>query len=295
MEPFVKSAFHNVKRADGPPRYRIKVLEKALAVLDLLGEASGEYTLTEIADRLGMSKPTAFRIVTVLEEAGYLEKGAKGYRLGLKLHWLSSRIVGTTALQKIARPFLEELKEQCSETVHLTVLDKGAALYLDKIEGQHTIRVVTRVGMRLPAHCSGVGKVLLANLPDEDVDRILRERSLTRFTPNTITDRGALRVELERIRERGYALDNEEIERGLKCVAAPIREASGRVVAAVSISGPKFRFDEDETASLVSLVRRAAERISAAMPDEVTPTNERTPRDATIDRPVGKRRATSRR
>ncbi len=275
-------------------RYRIKVLEKALAVLDLFADAPGDLTVTQIGQRLKLSKPTAFRIVNVLEEADYLERapGSPAYRLGLKLHRLGSLVESTTALQKLARPFLQALAERSGETVHLTVLNRGEALYLDKIEGKHSVRVVSRVGMRLPAHCSGVGKVLLAFLADDEVEAIVGERGLPRLTPTTITDREALAAELRRIRERGYAIDNEEIELGLKCVAAPIRDAAGRVAAAISISGPKFRFDDAEMERFVPLVLRTSDRISGALRSEAGPSQaSRRSGHVKVSGGVGKRRA----
>lgn len=250
--------------------YRIKVLEKAIAILDLFADTSGELTLTQIGQRLGMSKPTAFRILSVLEGADYLERvpETQGYRLGFQLYRLGSLVEHTTRLQRAARPFLQVLVDECQETAHLTVLNKGQALYLDKIEGQHAVRVVSRIGMRLPAHCSGVGKVLLAHLSDEEVDAVVREHGLPARTPNTLTDRAALAAELARIRERGYAMDNEEIELGLRCVAAPVRDATGRVIAAVSVSGPKFRIDGAEVERLAGRVLVTARRISAALADD---------------------------
>ena len=256
--------------------YRIKVLEKALAIIDLFDEPGLELTATEIAERLELNKTTAFRIASVLEVAGYLAKAPSTlrYRLGFKLFHLGSLVEGSAHIQRRARPYLEELKQQCDETVHLVVLHHGEALYLDKIEGKRAVRVVSRVGQTLPAHCSAVGKCLLAYLPDAEVDAIVRERVLERFTENTITDRAALHAELRRVRERGYATDEEEIELGLKCVAAPIRNAADEVVAAISLSGPKFRLDGEEMKRIVRLVLAAASRVSAAMCDDAAPTPE---------------------
>ncbi len=258
---------HIVKPVHGTGQYRIKVLEKALAVLELFDEQGTELTLTEIGERLGIHKTTVFRIVTVLDNSNYLEKadGSAKYRLGFKLLHLGSLVESGTELKRCARPVLERLQEECDETVHLVVLNKGEALYLDKIEGRKTVRVVSRVGMTLPAHCSGVGKVLLAFLPDDRVESIVRAKGLKRFTPNTITDREQLHAELCRIRERGYALDDEEIEVGLRCVAAPIKDASGDVIGALSISGPAFRFDGKEAERLTALALQAAARVSEAL------------------------------
>jgi DNA-binding IclR family transcriptional regulator len=259
-----------------PAQYRIKVLEKALAVLELFDEQGKELTVTEIGERLGLHKTTAFRIATVLDQAGYLEKahGSAKYRLGFKLFHLGSLVEGGTELKRRARPILEQLKQDCEETVHLVVLSRGEALYLDKIDGRRTVRVVSRVGMTLPAHCSGVGKMLLAHLPDDEVETIVRAKGLKRFTPNTITERPALRAELRRIRERGYAIDDEEIEIGLRCVAAPIEDATGKVIGALSISGPAFRFEGKEAARLTTQALRAAAQVSEAM--KGTPSTRRT-------------------
>ncbi len=278
-----------------PARYRIKVLEKTLAILDLIGGVTGGLTLAQLSDRLGISKPTAFRIVTVLEHADYLQRapGSQGYQLGLKLHRLGSLVDAGAALRNLARPFLEELVDRCDDTVHLVVLDRGEALYLDKIEGKRSVRVVSRVGMRLPAHCSGVGKVLLAHADDDEVDAIVRERGLQRFTPNTITDRQALEAELLRIRACGYAIDNEEIELGLKCVAAPVSDEAGRVVAAISVSGPKFRFD-DRLEQFVSLVLRTSERISTALRNQLPPEERTRSRHEKLDGTGRKQRLASR-
>lgn len=278
-----------------PRRYRIKVLEKALGILELFGESPGDLTLTQIGERLGMSKPTAFRIINVLEQSDYLERvpGSQAYRLGLKIHRLGSLVESTTAIQTVARPFLQTLAESSHETVHLTVLNKGEALYLDKIEGKHSVRVVSRVGQRLPAHCSGVGKVLLAHLPEDEIDTIIGQHGLPRFTPNTITDRVALREELRRVREQGYAVDSEEIEIGLKCVAAPLRDAGDRVVAAISISVPRFRFDTAGQDRFVSLVLDTSRRISAALGDPRTAERRRSGH-AHVERAPRKQRASGR-
>ncbi len=249
-----------------PGGYHIKVLDKALALLDLFEEPGASFTAAAIARRSGLNKTTVFRILTALEDADYLERspGSLAYRLGFKLYRLGSLVEGNAAIERLARPFLEELKQKCDETVHLVVLHRGEALYLDKIEGRKAIRAVTRVGMKLPAHCSGVGKVLLAHLPRAEMEAVLRRHGLKRFTPNTITDPRRFDAELAAIRRRGYALDDEEIELGLECVAAPIRDAGGTVVAALSISGPKYRLDQ-ELERLAALVLRTAGRISDAM------------------------------
>jgi DNA-binding IclR family transcriptional regulator len=247
--------------------YQIKVLEKVIRILDLFDEKGKELTPAEICESLSLNKSTAFRIINILAEAGYLERDSvtSKYRLGFKLFYLGSLVEGRSEIRNLAHPFLEELTEKCDETVHLVVLDHGEALYLDKLEGEKAIRVVSKIGSRLPTHCSGVGKALLASLPDETVKNIIQEKGLKRFTNNTITDLETLMIELARIRKQGYAIDNEEIEIGLKCIAAPLQYSAGETIAAISISGPKERFNSAEMKRLIPLVKNASERISAVL------------------------------
>jgi len=244
--------------------YKIKVLEKIIKILDLFDEKGKELTPTEIRESLGLNKSTVFRILNILVEASFLERDSvtSKYRLGFKLYYLGSLVEGRSEIKNLAHPFLEELKEKCDETVHLVVLDHGEAFYLDKLEGKKAIRVVSNVGWRLPVHCTGVGKVLLASLPEETVRNIIQEKSLKRFTNNTITDLETLKIELARIRKQGYAIDNEEIEVGLKCVAAPLKYSAGETIAAISVSGPKERFNGAEMKRLILLVKSTSERIS---------------------------------
>lgn len=245
-------------------RYKIKSLEKALKILEFFDEKGKELSATQIHQRLGLSKSSVFRILCILEEANYLERNAETlrYKLGFKCYHLGSLVEGTNEIRQLALPFLEELVRKCDETVHLVVLDHGEALYVDKIEGEKAVRVVSRVGLRLPAHCSGVGKVLLAALPGATLEKIIRERGLPRFTNNTITDSEDLKAELARVRKRGYAIDNEEIEDGLKCVAAPVRNSNDQVIAAISISGPKERLTGIGMKRLVSMAIDTSEKIS---------------------------------
>lgn len=244
-------------------KYKIKVLDKALKVLELFDERGKELTVTEIQALLNFNKASTFRIAKNLEDAGYLEKDPDTlkYTLGLRIYYLGTLAEPHTPIRRITRPFLEKLNEQSEETVHLAVLHRGQALYLDKIEGKRTIRVITRVGMELSAHCSGVGKVLLASVSEETLERIITERGLPRFTVNTITDLNALKTELAQIRKKGYAIDNEEIEEGLKCAAAPVRDSEGKVVAAISISVPRERFDKG-VSTYISMVKKTAQEIS---------------------------------
>eukprot|EP01022_Parablepharisma_sp_SALTPOND_P026750 TRINITY_DN64777_c0_g1_i1.p2 TRINITY_DN64777_c0_g1~~TRINITY_DN64777_c0_g1_i1.p2 ORF type:complete len:270 (-),score=96.34 TRINITY_DN64777_c0_g1_i1:452-1261(-) len=251
------------RSGDDQGKYRIKVLHKAFALLDLFNSDVEELSTPEITEQLGYTQTTVFRIIANLEEAGYLEKNRDSgkYRLGIKLFLLGSRVKPYRYLKSAAKPLLEKLNHQTGETVHLAVLHKYQVLYLDKIESSQTVRVVvSQVGHKLPAHCSGVGKVLLANLPQDEVKEAVEESGLPSFTRNTITTWNQLKVELENTRERGFAVDNEEIELGLTCVAAPVF-VDNRVVAALSVSVPKERF-EKASQSLTDLVVQTARELS---------------------------------
>jgi IclR family transcriptional regulator, KDG regulon repressor len=228
-------------------RYRVRVLQKAFRLLGLFDEETPELRITEITQRLGYNKTTCFRLISNLEEEGYLDQDpyTHKYRLGMKLFFLGNLVKPYRYLTEVAKPLLEKLNEQTGETVHLAVLHRGEALYVDKIESKRTVRVVvSRVGRKLPAHCSGVGKVLLAYLPAEEVKEIVLAKGLVPFTQNTITTYNRLKDELNRIARYGFAYDNEEIEIGLKCAAAPVF-ADNRVVAALSVSVPRDRFDDN--------------------------------------------------
>ncbi len=247
-------------------KYKIKVLKKAFDILDLFDERGKELTVTEVHESLDMNKASAFRILKNLEDAGYVEREplTHKYYLGSKIYNLGLLAEPHTTIKRITRPFLEELNEECQETVHLAVLHQGEALYLDKIEGKKTIRVISSIGSKLPCHCSGVGKVLLADLSEDEVEKIVREKGLPQFTDKTIKDLDRLKAELAKIRQQGYAIDNEEIERGLKCAAALLTNSEGKGLASISISVPSERFNKESDA-YISAVRKTAARISRAI------------------------------
>lgn len=244
--------------------YKIKVLEKLLRILELFDEKGKQLTASEIYQILGLNKSTVFRILNILEESSYLERDpiTLRYRLGFKIYFLGSLVEGYSEIRKLAHPFLENLNKTCNETVQLVILDRGEAFYLDKLEGERPIRVVSKVGQRLPPHCVGVGKVLLASLPKEALDKIIRKKHLKQFTENTITDPNKLEIELARVREHGYAIDNEEIESGLKCLAVPLNDSEGKVIAAISIAAPKERFGNEVIDRLIPVLKNTSSEIS---------------------------------
>ncbi len=243
----------------------IKSLVKALNIIKLFTPAKSEWRVKEIVEALGYHKSSVQRLVTTLATEGFLEKTRpKGsfFKLGPMLLMLGNVASQSTDLRRVARPFLRKLVEQTQETSHLCVVDQSTCYYLDKIDSQQAIRLSTYVGQRLNLHCSGVGKALLSGMSEEEVDRIIAERGLPGFTDNTIINPEHLSRELALIRENGLSFDNEEYEVGLRCVAAPVLDHRGRVVAAISISGPAQRHTTEAMNRFGAYVKEAARGVS---------------------------------
>jgi len=246
------------------PNYPIKVLDKTFSILDILLQHGSTMHMTEIAEKLGFYPSTIHRILDTLRHWGYVEQDPKTqkYRLGLKLLELGMAKLHQMDLAREATPYLKELVKQCNETVHLGVLEGGEVLYLAKEESSQTIRMISYVGKRAPLHCTSLGKVLLAYLSAEERKKILGEKVLPRLTENTITDKRELEKELDKVREQGFALDREENEKDVRCVAAPIRNYQGEVIAAVSISSPIFRLDKNIQNNLKEALIETSKKIS---------------------------------
>ena len=248
----------------GDSTYTIKVLDKVFNILSLYDEKQKKFTIQEISDRLGYNKSSTYRIIRNLERVAYLERipGTQYYKLGFGLHYLGMNSESYGPILTAARPLLTKLNDSCGETVHLAVLHQGQPLYIDKIESsERVLQIRSRIGSKLPGHCSGVGKTLLAFLDEKTVAEALDEWGLAKFTDNTITDADLFADELKKIRKKGYAIDNEEIEYGLKCIAAPIFDGGGNVIAAASISTTKERF-KSEYKSFKAMILDATRKIS---------------------------------
>jgi DNA-binding IclR family transcriptional regulator len=249
---------------DGSGPYKVQVLDRAVAILELLSNSASEMSLGELTAAIGLHKSTVHRLLMVLEGHSLVDKSPLNgrYRLGMKLFELGSLAVANLNLRERARSRLEWLVAQTGETVHLCVMDRGEMLYIDKLEPERSVRISSRIGRRVGVHCSAVGKAMLACLPVPSVREILRQRGMTARTPHTFTDPDLFIAELDSTRTLGYALDNEEAEEGVHCVAVPIFDCGGKAVAAISISGPSFRFDQQRSASMVESLRTVARELS---------------------------------
>jgi|DewCreStandDraft_1066081.scaffolds.fasta_scaffold00555_19 DNA-binding IclR family transcriptional regulator len=244
--------------------YRIQVLDRAMAILELLWQQGRELNAQQISAHIGVNKSTVRRLLKALAYHRLLEEDERTgqYRLGMKLFELGSSVVARLDIRARARPYLERLVLETGETAHLCILDRGEVLYLDKHEPMRTMRIPSEVGRRNPAYCTAVGKALLAYLPEEELEELVRRQGLRAYTPRTITTLAELKQELARVRERGYAVDDEEFEEGLKCIGAPVRDYSGRVVASISIAGPAFRLTEEKIPILAQSVMAVARELS---------------------------------
>ena len=246
------------------PNYPIKVLNKTFSILEILLQHGSAMNMTEISEKLGLYPSTIHRILDTLKYWGYVEQNTntQKYQLGLKLLELGMAKLHQIDLVREVTPYLKELVKQYNETVHLGVLEEGEVLYLAKEESSQTIRMISYIGKRAPLHCTALGKVLLAYMSEEERKKILEEKELPRLTKNTITDKGELEKELDKIREQDFALDREEDEKDVRCIGAPIRNYKGKVIAAISISSPIFRIDKNVENNLKEALIKTTNKIS---------------------------------
>ena len=246
-------------------------MERALDLLATFSTAEPELTLTELTSRLNLSASTTYRLLVTLENRRYVEHNHQtgGYALGVACLDLGTVFLSQLDFRDRVLPLLESLREECRETVHLAVLDRNQmeVIYLEKLEGLLPIGMMgSRVGGRAPAHCTGLGKCLLAYLPESVVRDFYSTKGVRAYTANTITDLGELLLDMGRIRERGYAVDDVEHEPDVKCLAAPVWNHREAVVGAISVSGPEQRMDHlIAESNLVEKLRATAHEASGRM------------------------------
>ena len=237
----------------------VRSLERAFELLEHLADAGGEMALSELTEASGLPMPTIYRLMRTLVNRGYARQApSKRYALGPRLIRLgesSSRLLGGWA-----RPALARLVDEVGETANMALFEGDAVVYVAQVPSKHSMRMFTEAGRRVQPHCTGVGKALLAQLPSEAVRTLMGRTGLDQHTPHTITDLEALMRELDLTRRRGYALDDEEQELGVRCVAVPITGAPA--LTAISVSGPSGRLTRAMVSDVVPLLRRAADRLA---------------------------------
>ena len=248
--------------------YIIQAVSHALDLLEQFHDDVDELGVTELSKRLKLHKNNVFRLLATLESRGYIEqnKATENYRLGLKALELGQTFIKQMGLLRQAKPILESMVAQCNETCYVAIFKEGHVVYLDMVETDMTVRVVSRVGSRLPAYCTAAGKVYLAYMSEDEINEILPGDKFPAHTATTITTRKALKEELEKVAKQGYAIDNEELDLGVHCVAAPIRDYTRRIVGSISISGPNMRLGEERIVKeMVPLVLSASEELSSRL------------------------------
>jgi IclR family KDG regulon transcriptional repressor len=245
----------------------IQVIDRALDILELLAIEKEGLGVTEIGNRLSLHKSTVHRILAAMAERGYIEKGPTNcsYKIGLKLVELSSVYLSNVELKTEARPYLWELASRLNMATHLAILDGTDAIYIEKVDLASSMRLYSQIGRRIPVYCSALGKSLLSDLPEKKLKEIVAKIVFKRLTTNTITAAGTLLKEVLAVRSKGWSVDDEEHDEGIRCLAAPIFDYRGKVIAALSVSGLTSVLPSSKDVEIGALVSNAALKISERM------------------------------
>ena len=246
------------------PKYPIKTLLNASNVLDYFIKKGKSVTLTELSERLNLYPSSVHRILDTLNYLNYVDKlpNSENYQLGLKTLELGMAKLSQIDLIKEAMPFLAELSRKSNENVYLAVLFEGMVFYQSKMEAFRTVKLDTHLGTRACFNCTALGKVLIAFLPKHEREKIYQSVGFHRSTKNTIINKKKFEKEINKVKKQGFAIDSEENEEDIQCIAAPIRDYSGRVIAAVSISGPSYRFNVQKQTQISFDVIKCGQEIS---------------------------------
>ena len=254
---------HSAPHLKSVPYFLLKSTQKAFSILEILCDA-GKMSVSELAKRTNLRKSNVHRLLATLTYLGYVEQDPATYKYfpSLKTFEIGSAIVNRLGLQPIVHPFLEGLGKQFHETNNLAVLDRGEVIYIDKVESSESLRMDIKVGRRVPAYCTALGKVLLAHLSESEIEEFLEHQKLIPCTTRTVTSPKELRRTLAQIRAQGYAIDEEEFSEGIRCIATSIQNHNGKVIAAISIAGPSIRMNDDKLAQLKEPLINAAKEVS---------------------------------
>jgi DNA-binding IclR family transcriptional regulator len=251
--------------ADAEPS-GVRVLHKTLDILEEIKTTESGYKLADLARKVELPKATVYRILTTLEGRGYLDRASDGsYRMAKKLFELQRSVPLEQVLHRVAQPVMERLVAACKETVNLGILDAGEVVVINTVESPQAVRMSSKIGNRRHLHATALGKILLAGMPEKEVNRLVKLKGLPKVTPETLTTKTELVAELQKVRQQGWALDNQENEMEGRCIGAPIHGPNERVVAALSISGPVFRMDISRAQSLVASLKTACAEISKSV------------------------------
>ncbi|PFP24847.1 IclR family transcriptional regulator [Bacillus sp. AFS073361] len=245
----------------------IQSVERALKILDLFDEHKSELKITEISEKMGLHKSTVHSLLKTLHEYSYIDQNPDNgkYRLGLKLAERGNLVISNMDIRKTAKKYLLDLSAKTGQTVHLGILDGREGVYIDKVEGEQSIIRYSRIGRRLPLHSTAIGKVLLAYQPPNELEHLLKNYNYQYQTANTIINEAIFRKEIEKVKEQGYAVDEQENEQGVRCAAVPIFNGKGRVLAAISISTLISRVNDPELQIFIDLLKTSCNELSEQM------------------------------
>ncbi|WP_027363970.1 IclR family transcriptional regulator [Desulfotruncus alcoholivorax] len=242
----------------------VQSVERALKILEALGDSGGSMSINEISEQVGLHKSTVHRLLGTLGSKGFVQQEAltMRYKLGVKVLELSNKMLSSLDVWKEALPYMQRLANTTGEAIHLAIINDYEVVYIGKVEGTSSIPMYSQIGKRAPVHCTAVGKVILSHFAEDDMRYIISKKGLTAKTERTIVDVNQFLNHLEEIRKRGYAIDDEEHEIGIRCVAAPIRDYRCQVIAALSITGSVNRLSRERISEMANQVREAANLIS---------------------------------
>ncbi len=246
---------------------QVQALSRALSILNALAVNEDGLTLTAIARHLDLAPSTAHRLLTTMQQEQYVrfDRDRGLWQVGVQAFVIGNTFLRSRHIVSMSRPYMSQLMEKSGETVNLAVADRREVIYLDQVECREMMRALAKPGARVPMHCSAVGKVLLAEMTDEEIAKYVKHPGLFRLTENTILSPEGLRSEIETIRARGYAIDDEEHAVGLRCVAAAVFDEAGRPLAAISLSGPKVRIRDNRLPILGEMISATAREITGAV------------------------------
>jgi len=258
--------------------YNITALQRGLRLLHLFSESPRGLTAKQVAGLSQLPVSTVHRFLVNLDRAGFLNCGGDGvYHLGIACFAIGHAALGQLDIRRLSLPYLQELNQQTRETIHLTIRHGLSAVYVEKLDSMEPLRIHSRIGAGVPLHCTAVGKILLAYLPQQEQDKVIRQLDLKRLTPNTAGSLQELQAELYRVRKNGYACDMEEHELHIRCIAAPIWDHSGAVHASLSLTAPMVRLPVSRLRQLAPLVQEAGVRISRELGYQANGTGSRLP------------------
>ncbi len=262
-----ETLFRIVKQGGFMPDNKVQTIDRTLDIIELLATAKEGLGVTEIGQNIGLHKSTVYRLLTALSDRGYIEKDLKNstYKIGLKFIEISGLFLKKLELKTEALPYMRKLAEIIGQPVHLAILEGTDVIYIEKVELVNSIRMYSQIGRRVPAHCSAIGKILLAGLDSRSLPEVLKNMKYEQFTPNTLVSKDDLKRAIELVKTEGWAVDNEEHEPNIRCIAAPIIDYTGKIIAAVSVSGDSHIINAESDLETARHVIETAGSISKRM------------------------------